>query len=107
MSKRKITFMTLLEDYFETYMPYSRGLSPYTINSYKQSFLLLLRFMLEEKKKKGEKTSETDQTGANASASAGASANTGAAAAGGAAEAKETGIVAPIIDGMKVSSITL
>ena len=43
----------------------------------------------EEKKKKGEKTSETDQTGANASASAGASANTGAAAAGGAAEAKE------------------
>ena len=43
----------------------------------------------EEKKKKGEKTSEADQTGANASASAGASANTGAAAAGGAAEAKE------------------
>lgn len=43
----------------------------------------------EEKKKKGEKTSEADQTGANASASAGASANTGAAAAGGATEAKE------------------
>ena len=41
--------MTLLEDYFETYLPYSRGLSPNTINSYKQSFLLLLRFMLEEK----------------------------------------------------------
>ena len=52
MSKRKISFMTLLEDYFETYLPYSRGLSPNTINSYKQSFLLLLRFMLEEKETK-------------------------------------------------------
>lgn len=46
--------MTLLEDYFETYLPYSRGLSPNTINSYKQSFLLLLRFMLEEKGKKAD-----------------------------------------------------
>ena len=54
MSKRKVTFMTLLKDYFETYMPYSRGLSPNTINSYKQSFLLLLRFMLEEKGKKSD-----------------------------------------------------
>lgn len=49
MSKRKITFMSLLEDYFETYLPYSRGLSSNTINSYKQSFLLLMRFMLEIK----------------------------------------------------------
>lgn len=54
MSKRKIGFMTLLEDYFETYLPYSRGLSPNTINSYKQSFLLLLRFMMDEKKKKAD-----------------------------------------------------
>lgn len=54
MSKRKISFMTLLEDYFETYLPYSRGLSPNTVNSYKQSFLLLLRFMLEEKGKKAD-----------------------------------------------------
>lgn len=46
--------MTLLKDYFETYLPYSRGLSPNTINSYKQSFLLLLRFMLDEKKKKAD-----------------------------------------------------
>ena len=46
---RKIDFMTLLEDYFETYLPYSRGLSPNTIMSYKQSFLLLLRFMLDVK----------------------------------------------------------
>ena len=42
MSRRKIEFMSLLEDYFETYLPYSRGLSPNTIESYKQSFLLLL-----------------------------------------------------------------
>ena len=49
MSKRKINFMSLLEDYFETYLPYSRGLSSNTINSYKHSFLLLMRFMLEKK----------------------------------------------------------
>lgn len=49
MSKRKITFILLLEDYFETYLPYSRGLSLNTINSYKHSFLLLMHFMLEIK----------------------------------------------------------
>lgn len=49
MSKRKIEFMSLLKDYFETYLPYSRGLSPNTIESYKQSFLLLLRFMQDVK----------------------------------------------------------
>lgn len=49
MSRRKIEFMTLLEDYFETYLPYSRGLSSNTIQSYKQSFMLLLRFMSEVK----------------------------------------------------------
>ncbi len=49
MSRRKIEFMTLLEDYFEKYLPHSRGLSPNTIVSYKQSFLLLLRFMQDIK----------------------------------------------------------
>ncbi|MEE1028894.1 MAG: tyrosine-type recombinase/integrase [Agathobacter sp.] len=49
MSRRKIEFMSLLEDYFETYLPYSRGLSPNTIESYKQSFMLLLRFMQDVK----------------------------------------------------------
>lgn len=49
MSRRKITFISILENYFETYLPYSRGLSNNTINSYKQSFLLLFRFMLEVK----------------------------------------------------------
>ena len=60
MSKRKIRFMTLLEDYFETYLPYSRGLSPNTINSYKQSFLLLLRFMMDIKKKKADDINFSD-----------------------------------------------
>ena len=45
----KINFMSLLEDYFETYLPYSTDLSLNTINSYKQSFMLLLRYMLEIK----------------------------------------------------------
>ena len=54
MSRRKNDFMTLLEDYFETYLPYSRGLSQNTIKSYKQSFLLLLRFMLDVKKTNAE-----------------------------------------------------
>lgn len=49
MSKRKITFISVLEDYFKIYLPYSRGLSNNTINSYKQSFLLLFRFMIEIK----------------------------------------------------------
>ena len=62
MSKRKISFMTLLEDYFETYLPYSRGLSPNTINSYKQSFLLLLHFMLEEKETKADDIRFSDLT---------------------------------------------
>ncbi len=50
MSRRKIEFMSLLEDYFETYLPYSRGLSQNTIESYKQSFMLLLRFMQDVKR---------------------------------------------------------
>lgn len=49
MSKRKINFISLLKDYIETYLPYSRGLSVNTINSYKQCFLILVRFMHEEK----------------------------------------------------------
>lgn len=49
MSRRRNEFMSLLEDYFMTYLPYSRGLSPNTIESYKQSFLLLLRFMMDVK----------------------------------------------------------
>lgn len=49
MSKKKKEFMPLLEDYFETYLLFSRGLSNNTINSYKQSFLLLIKFMNDKK----------------------------------------------------------
>lgn len=46
MSKKKNTgLINILEDYFITYLPFSKGLSPNTIKSYKQSFLLLLDFM--------------------------------------------------------------
>ena len=60
MSKRKAGFMAILEDYFETYLPYSRGLSLNTINSYKQTFLLLLRFVLEKKNIKAERIQFSD-----------------------------------------------
>ena len=46
--------MPLLKDYFETYLPYSRGLSQNTIKSYKQSFLLLINFMMEVKNTRAE-----------------------------------------------------
>ena len=49
MSRRKNEFISLLEDYFESYLPHSRGLSPNTIESYKQSFMLLFHFMQEVK----------------------------------------------------------
>jgi site-specific recombinase XerD len=49
MGKKKKEFMPLLEDYFVTYLPFSRGLSKNTINSYKQSFLLLIKFMKDKR----------------------------------------------------------
>lgn len=54
--------MALLEDYFETYLPYSRGLSQNTITSYKQSFQLLMRFMLDVKKINANKIEFSDLT---------------------------------------------
>lgn len=54
MSKRKNDFMPLLKDFFEKYLPYSRGLSQNTIKSYKQSFLLLINFMMEVKNTRAE-----------------------------------------------------
>ena len=46
MSRRKIEFMSLLEDYFETYLPYSRGLSPNTIESYSKRAHVLLNWYI-------------------------------------------------------------
>ena len=50
----------VLEDYFTTYLTYSRGLSVNTINSYKQCFLLLLTFMREKKGKDPDEVSFAD-----------------------------------------------
>ena len=50
----------MLEDYFTTYLPYSRGLSANTINSYKQCFLLLFKFMREKKSKEPDEVSFAD-----------------------------------------------
>ena len=55
MSKRKISFINVLEDYFQIYLPHSRGLSANTIKSYKYCFQLLLQFMREQKNKRAEK----------------------------------------------------
>ena len=50
MSKKENSeFMNVLGDYFVTYLPFSKGLSPNTIKSYKQCFILLLNFMFNQK----------------------------------------------------------
>lgn len=45
MRRRKQTFIDLLENYFETYLPVAKGLSEATIRSYKATFRLLFEFM--------------------------------------------------------------
>ncbi len=45
MTYRKKSFIDLLEDYFETYLPKVKGLSKATIVSYKTSFRLLMEYM--------------------------------------------------------------
>ena len=60
MRKKSNCFLVLLEDYFTTYLPYSRGVSINTIQSYKQCFLLLLLFMQEKKKKSADEVTFAD-----------------------------------------------
>lgn len=60
MSRKTKEFLPLLEDYFVTYLPFSRGLSKNTINSYKQSFLLLLAYMNEKKNIKADAVTFSD-----------------------------------------------
>ena len=60
MRKKNSNFILVLEDYFTTYLPYSRGLSANTINSYKQCFLLLFKFMREKKSKEPDEVSFAD-----------------------------------------------
>ena len=60
MRKKNNGFIILLEEYFTTYLPYIRGLSENTINSYKQCFLLLLTFMWETKNKNADDITFSD-----------------------------------------------
>lgn len=60
MRKKHSGFIHLLEDYFTSYLPYSRGLSANTVNSYKHCFLLLLTFMQQEKDKAADEVSFAD-----------------------------------------------
>lgn len=60
MRKKSSSFILVLEDYITSYLPYSRGLSVNTINSYKQCFLLLFTFMREKKGKDPDEVSFAD-----------------------------------------------
>ncbi len=45
MAHRKKSFIDMLEDYFDTYLPKAKGLSKATASSYKTSFRLLIEYM--------------------------------------------------------------
>lgn len=47
--KKASSFLILLENYFSTYLPTAKGLSPATIKSYKTAFRVLLEFMYSKK----------------------------------------------------------
>lgn len=49
MRSKKVTFIDLLEYYFEVYLPVAKGLSEATIKSYKATFRLLFEFLSIEK----------------------------------------------------------
>lgn len=51
MRKKKTPsiFMKYLEYYVNTYMPEARGLSKNTINSYKTTFTLLIKYIFSQK----------------------------------------------------------
>ena len=52
MRKNKLPeFTLLLEQFFTEYMPFSSGLSPNTIRSYKHSFRLLFQYIYQVQKK--------------------------------------------------------
>lgn len=62
MSKKLNQFLPLLEDYFVSYLPNSRGMSQNTIISYKQCFLLLLTFLYEKHGKSADEITFNDLT---------------------------------------------
>lgn len=47
--KKASVFLSLLESWFDTYLPTAKGLSPATIKSYKTAFRVLFEFMYSEK----------------------------------------------------------
>lgn len=49
MKRKKDKFYSLLESYFNSYLPVAKGLSDATITSYKAAFRLLLEFLLTRK----------------------------------------------------------
>lgn len=50
MKNKKLSFVELLQYYFESYLPITKGLSAKTITSYKATFRLLFEFLYTEKK---------------------------------------------------------
>ena len=49
MRNKKESFVELLQYYFESYLPITRGLSEKTITSYKATFRLLIEYLCDEK----------------------------------------------------------
>jgi len=45
------TLAIVLRNFFSEHLPFSRGLSPHTIRSYRDTFCLLIRFMVEKRKR--------------------------------------------------------
>lgn len=60
MKKKSIEFLELLESFLNTYLPCSVGVSVNTIDSYKQAFRLLLRYMFDRKKVPADKIAFSD-----------------------------------------------
>ncbi len=57
MKHKKVSFLELLEYYFSTYLPVSKGLSEATIVSYKATFRIFMEFLYAEKAISSDKVS--------------------------------------------------
>ena len=60
MKNKPTEFLDLLNSFLHEYLPYSVGVSPNTVKSYKDAFRLLLRYMYEEKHIDADKVAFTD-----------------------------------------------
>jgi site-specific recombinase XerD len=61
----KTDFAKYLGKYFSSYLPYERNLSPNTIAAYRDSFVLLINYMKDEKSIKADKITLDDMTKEN------------------------------------------